>query len=102
MKFSCSLADKLPQVQLVITRLRIFEMIEEYYKDPQEEIIQMLDKLLKEIKEEMASEANLKISSAINCLLYTVVSYNPPSIHIISTIKIISFFLSGLLQRPSP
>lgn len=60
---------------LVISRLKLFQEVEEYFESPQEEMEIRMDNLIKNVKEEMTSEEpNVKKGSALNSLLYTLVS----------------------------
>lgn len=59
---------------LVISRLKLFQEVEEYFESPQEEMEIMMDNLIKNVKEEMTFEGpNVKKGSALNSLLYTLV-----------------------------
>lgn len=60
---------------LVISRLKLFQEVEEYFKSPKEEMEIRMDSLIKNVKEEMTSEGSIfKKGSALNSFLYKLVS----------------------------
>lgn len=70
-----SVSDKLPQVLLVVNRLKLFEVVERYFQTPSEDIERMFEDLIGDLKGEMQ---NLEFSTASRSsemisLLYTLV-----------------------------
>lgn len=69
-----SILDKLPQVLLVVNRLKIFEEVERYFQSPSEVVDRIFEEFIGDLKMEMKSSV-LRNSELIS-LLYTLVSGN--------------------------
>lgn len=67
-----SILDKLPQVLLVVNRLKIFEEVERYFQSPSEVVDRIFEEFIEDLKMEMKSSV-LRNSELIS-LLYTLVS----------------------------
>lgn len=67
-----SILDKLPQVLLVVNRLKIFEEVERYFQSPSEVVERIFEEFIEDLKMEMKSSV-LRNSELIS-LLYTLVS----------------------------
>lgn len=70
-----SVSDKLPQVLLVVNRLKLFEVVERYFQAPSEDIERMFEDLIGDLKGEMQGLefSTGSRSSEMISLLYTLV-----------------------------
>lgn len=67
-----SILDKLPQVLLVVNRLKIFEEVERYFQSPSEVVERIFEEFIEDLKMEMKS--SVLGNSELISLLYTLVS----------------------------
>lgn len=67
-----SILDKLPQVLLVVNRLKIFEEVERYFQSPSEVVDRIFEEFIGDLKMEMKS--SVLGNSELISLLYTLVS----------------------------
>lgn len=66
--------DKLPQVNLVITRLKLFEMVEEYLNNLDTKVEGEIDCFVKDLKQKVLSHPKGRNSSILTSLFCNVVS----------------------------